>query len=128
MHQNMGYPETILNQVLDIKTRMVAFWEMVLKMFIDSVKSHLQSMVCRMVEKEMEEELVNELKSDGGNRYKPLLEESPLLSTRRWKLKNRIELLEKLKKVTEKTMNDSFHGYYLLEPFKTSLFSSSVLC
>lgn len=60
----------------------------------------------------METEMVNELKSDDGNRYKPMLKESPLMTTKRWKLKNRIELLEKLKKVVEKTMDEiSFHGY-----------------
>ncbi|KAK9057044.1 hypothetical protein SSX86_024410 [Deinandra increscens subsp. villosa] len=105
------YPETIINEAFDIKTRMLACLEMVCKKFFDSVDLDLPSIVHMMVENEMEAEMVNELRSDGENRYKPLLKESPLMTARRWKLNNRIGLLEKLKKVVGNTMDDiSFHN------------------
>ncbi|KAI3675588.1 hypothetical protein L1987_85178 [Smallanthus sonchifolius] len=105
------YPWTIFNEAFDIKTRMVACLEMVRKVFFDSRELDLPSMVYTMVVIEMETQMVNELKSDGENRYKPMLKESTSMTTRRWKLKNRIELLEKLKKVVETMMDEiSFHN------------------
>nr|GFB20245.1 hypothetical protein [Tanacetum cinerariifolium] len=107
-----SYPKNIVSEAFDIKVRMVAWLETVLHMFIGFVESHLLLMLRGMVENDMEAKLVNELRSDGENRYKPLPKESPLMTTKQWKLKNRIVLLEKFKKVVEETMDKiSFHGY-----------------
>nr|XP_043620144.1 dynamin-related protein 4C-like [Erigeron canadensis] len=107
------YSETTLNQALEIETRMMAFWEFVHSSFIDSVEENVKSMMNEIiVETEMEKELMNELKTNGENRYKRMLEESPWMTMKRWKLKNRIELVEKFKKVIEKEIDEiSFHGY-----------------
>ncbi|GJY09189.1 dynamin-related protein 4C-like protein [Tanacetum coccineum] len=110
-HLNAYSAETI-KEAIDIKAKMVALLEMVLKMFIDFAESHLHKMLHEMVEKEMETELLNELKSEDENKYTPLLLESPLMTTKRWKIKSRIELLKKLKKVVEDATDEiSFHGY-----------------
>ncbi|GKC91031.1 dynamin-related protein 4C [Tanacetum coccineum] len=100
-------PKNIVSEAFDIKLRIVALLETVLHMFIGFVESNLQLMLHGMVENEMKTELVNELKSDDENRYTTLLmKESPLMTTKRWKLKNRIALLEKFKKVVEEAMDE----------------------
>ncbi|KAI7727242.1 hypothetical protein M8C21_033370 [Ambrosia artemisiifolia] len=107
-----NYPMTILNEAFDLKTRMVACLEMVHKNIFDSVELNLAMMVFTMVVLKMEKQLVNELKSDGENKYKPMLNESHSMTKRRWKLKNRIELLQKLKKVVENVMHEfSFNNF-----------------
>ncbi|MFS7984780.1 putative dynamin central domain, dynamin GTPase effector, Dynamin superfamily [Helianthus anomalus] len=95
----------------DLKKNMVACLEMVRKNFLRLADLDIPNMVLRVVAPEMEPKMVNELKSDGEIRYKPMLKESPSMTLRRWKLKNRIELLEKLKKVVENTMDEiSFYN------------------
>lgn len=111
VHLN-AYSKKTIEEAIDIKAKMVALLEMVLKMFIDFVESHLHTMLHEMVENKMETELLNELKSEDKNKYTQLLMESPLMTTKRWKIKSRIELLEKLKKVVEDATDEiSFHGY-----------------
>ncbi|GKA37244.1 pol polyprotein [Tanacetum coccineum] len=112
-----SYPKNIVSEAFDIKVRIVALLETVLHMFIGFVESHLLLILRGMVENDMEAKLVNELRSDGENRYKPLPKESPLMTTKQWKLKNRIALLEKFKKVVEEKMDKiSFHEQSLLYP------------
>lgn len=108
-----GGEMTILDHAIDIRTKRVAYWDIVRKRFIEMMESSLESTVNKMAVKEMEIELMNEMKNGDEDRYKRIMMAPPILiTTKIWKLKNRIELLNNSKKVIENTMDKVVsHGY-----------------
>ncbi|KAL6502329.1 Dynamin-related protein 4C [Orobanche hederae] len=92
-------PREIVQEAFDLKMRVTAYWDIVLKRMVDNIALHLQFSLKNLVRKEMQDEIIGELVGPQGNGLERMLEESPLLSEKRNKLRNSIELLKEAKDV-----------------------------
>ncbi|KAL6549975.1 Dynamin-related protein 4C [Orobanche minor] len=92
-------PKDVVQEAFDLKMRVTAYWDIVLKRMVDNIALHLQFSLKNLVRKEMQDEIIGELVGPQGNGLERMLEESPLLSEKRNKLRNSIELLKEAKDV-----------------------------
>ncbi|KAL8064113.1 hypothetical protein ABFS82_01G070000 [Erythranthe guttata] len=95
----------IVQEAFDVKMRMMAYWEIVLRRMVDNMALHLLFNVQKLVNKDVEMEIVNEVIGPKGNGLENILEESPSVAGRRHKLKNSIELLRESKDVVANIMD-----------------------
>ncbi|KAM1738015.1 hypothetical protein ACFX11_013880 [Malus domestica] len=100
----------VLGQAYDLKMRMIAYWKIVLRRLVDSMALHLQLSVFKLVNKELEAEIVNELMGPYGGGIERMLEESPAVAVKREKLNKSIKKLRDSKEVVAKIM-DSITTY-----------------
>ncbi|GMY37778.1 dynamin-related protein 4C-like [Fagus crenata] len=91
----------VLPQAFDMKMRMTAYWKIVLRRLVDCMALHLQLSVSKLVNKEFEKEIVDELMGASGG-IERMLDESPTVNAKRLKITERIELLQKSKEVVAK--------------------------
>ncbi|KAK9912604.1 hypothetical protein M0R45_036460 [Rubus argutus] len=99
------YPH-VLSQAFDLKMRMTAYWKVVLRRLVDSMALHLQLSVSKLVNKEMEMEIMNELMGpNSGGGIEKLLEESPAVAVKRDKLVKSIKTLRASKEVVAKILD-----------------------
>jgi alkylation response protein AidB-like acyl-CoA dehydrogenase len=94
----------VLQQAFDMKMRMTAYWKIVLRRLVDCMALHLQLSVSKLVNKEFEKEIVDELMGAGGG-IERMLDESPSVNAKRLKINKSIELLQKSKEVVAKIMD-----------------------
>ncbi|PIA36047.1 hypothetical protein AQUCO_03400147v1 [Aquilegia coerulea] len=99
-----AYP-TLVQQAFDLRSKLRAYWEIVLRRLVDSVGLHLVFSVQNMVNKEIESEIVNELMAPNKGGIERLLEESPSVVIKREKLNKSIKLLKESKEVVSKIMD-----------------------
>ncbi|KAL6501716.1 Dynamin-related protein 4C [Orobanche gracilis] len=92
-------PKDVVQEAFDLKMRVTAYWDIVLKRIVDNIALHLQFSLKNLVRKEMQDEIIGELVGPQGNGLERMLEESPLLSEKRNKLRNSIEVLKEAKDV-----------------------------
>ncbi|KAL8064158.1 hypothetical protein ABFX02_01G073100 [Erythranthe guttata] len=97
--------EDTVQEAFDVKMRMMAYWEIVLRRMVDNMALHLLFNVQKLVNKDVEMEIVNEVIGPKGNGLENILEESPSVAGRRHKLKNSIELLRESKDVVANIMD-----------------------
>ncbi|KAL6288829.1 hypothetical protein ACE6H2_006339 [Prunus campanulata] len=100
------YSQVLLSQAFDLKMRMTAYWNVVLRRLIDIMGLHLQLSVSNLVNKDMEMEIMNELLGPGG--IERMLEEPPSMAVKRQKLIKSIKKLKESKEVVCKIMDDRF--------------------
>ncbi|GLT67074.1 hypothetical protein SLA2020_394060 [Shorea laevis] len=101
-----GKSETILQQAFDLKTRMKAYWKVVLRRLLDTMALLLKFNVHNLVTKEMDREIFMELLgADGGKSIERILEESPGIAGKRERLKSSIGLLRESKEVVAQMMD-----------------------
>ncbi|KAF5727252.1 hypothetical protein HS088_TW22G00941 [Tripterygium wilfordii] len=98
----------VVPQAFDLKSRMTAYWKIVLRRLVDSLALHLKLSVHNLVDKELEMEIVNELMMNphGGGGVEKLLGESPSVAGKREKLSRTIKLLRECKEVLARIMDD----------------------
>ncbi|XP_021822756.1 dynamin-related protein 4C-like [Prunus avium] len=102
----MKYPHVLLSQAFDLKMRMTAYWNVVLKRLIDSMALHLQLSVSNLVNKDMETEIVSELMGPNhGVGIERMMEEPPSIAVKREKLIKSIKKLKESKEVVCKIMD-----------------------
>uniref|UniRef100_A0A2N9G255 Dynamin-type G domain-containing protein n=1 Tax=Fagus sylvatica TaxID=28930 RepID=A0A2N9G255_FAGSY len=94
----------VLPQAFDMKMRMTAYWKIVLRRLVDCMALHLQLSVSKLVNKEFEKEIVDELMGASGG-IERMLDESPSVNAKRLKINKSIELLQKSKEVVAKIMD-----------------------
>ncbi|KAJ6416097.1 hypothetical protein OIU84_004824 [Salix udensis] len=99
------YEKPILLQAFDLKMRMTAYWKIVLRRMVDFMALHLQFCAQNLVNKEMGEEIVNELFGGNGGAIEGMLEESPVVAAKREKLNGSIKVLTESKNVLAKNMD-----------------------
>ena len=87
-----------------MKMRMTAYWKIVLRRLVDCMALHLQLSVSKLVNKELEKEIVDELMGAGGGSER-MLDELPSVDAKRLKINKSIELLQKSKEVVAKIMD-----------------------
>ncbi|PON69182.1 Dynamin superfamily [Trema orientale] len=95
----------VSHQAYDLRMRMVAYWKIVLRRLVDSMASHLQLSVHKLVNEELEKEIVSELMAPKGNGFERLMEESPSVATKRVKLAGSIKKLKECKEVMATIMD-----------------------
>ncbi|PRQ49959.1 putative dynamin central domain, GTPase effector domain, Dynamin superfamily [Rosa chinensis] len=99
------YPQ-VLSQAFDLKMRMTAYWKVVLGRLVDCMALHLQFSVSKLVNQEMESEIVNELMGPNcGGGIEKMLEESPAVAIKREKLIKSIKKLRDSKEVVGKILD-----------------------
>lgn len=99
------YHHNVVNQAFDLKVRMISYWKIVLRRVVDCMALHLLLGVQKLVNKEMEAEVVNELLGPNGGGIQRILEESPVVTAKREKLNRSIGLLKESKDVVSRIMD-----------------------
>ncbi|KAL0331230.1 UNVERIFIED_CONTAM: Dynamin-related protein 4C [Sesamum angustifolium] len=89
----------------DVKMRMTAYWDIVLRRMVDNMALHLTFSIQNLVKKEMQTEIIDELIGPQGNSLERMLEESPSVAEKRTKLENSIKLLKESKNVVANIMD-----------------------
>ncbi|KAK4435356.1 Dynamin-related protein 4C [Sesamum alatum] len=89
----------------DVKMRMTAYWDIVLRRMVDNMALHLTFSIQNLVKKEMQTDIVNELVGPQGNSLERMLEESPSVAEKRKKLEKSIKLLKESKNVVANIMD-----------------------
>ncbi|KAM7505469.1 hypothetical protein LguiB_004373 [Lonicera macranthoides] len=95
----------IRDQAFDMKMRISAYWKIVLKRLVDNVALHMLLSLQRLVNGEMEGEIVSELMGAHGGAMEWMIEESPSVAKKRERLNKRIMLLKDSKEVMAKVMD-----------------------
>jgi hypothetical protein len=85
--------------------RMTAYWKIVLRRLVDFMALHLQLCARNLVNKEMEEEIVQELVGRHDGAIERMLEESPAVAAKREKLNASIKLLRESNNVLGNIMD-----------------------
>ncbi|XP_008244719.2 PREDICTED: dynamin-related protein 4C-like [Prunus mume] len=102
----MKYPHVLLSQAFDLKMRMTAYWNVVLRRLIDSMALYLQLSVSNLVNKDMRTEIVSELMGpNNGVGIERMMEEPPSIAVKRNKLIKSIKKLKESKEVVCKIMD-----------------------
>lgn len=100
-----SYP-TSRDQAFDLKMRITAYWHVVLKRLLDSIALHLLFYVQKLVNKEMELEIVTEIMgTQGGGGIERMLDESPSVVAKRDKLNKSVKVLRESKEVVARIMD-----------------------
>ena len=99
-----NYPH-LLHEAYDLRMRMVAYWKIVLRRLVDSMALHLQLSVHKLVNKDLEAEIVSQLLAPNGNGLERLMEESPSVATKRVRLAGSIKKLKECKKILANIMD-----------------------
>ncbi|PON69181.1 Dynamin superfamily [Trema orientale] len=92
-------------QAYDLRMRIVAYWKIVLRRLVDSMALHLQLSVHKLVNKELEKEIVSELMASNENVFERLMEESPSVATKRIKLTGSTKKLNECKEILATIMD-----------------------
>ncbi|CDP04232.1 unnamed protein product [Coffea canephora] len=93
-------------QAFDLKMRMIAYWKIVLRRLVDSMALHLLFSIQKLVNKDMETEMVNELIGHHGGGLERMLEESPSIADKRYRLNRSIKLLRESKEIVAEIMDN----------------------
>ncbi|KAM6555093.1 hypothetical protein CsatB_015855 [Cannabis sativa] len=96
----------LLDQAFDLRMRLVAYWSIVQRRLVDSMALHLQLSVHRLVDEHLERELVSQIMAPNGN-LERMLEESPLVASKRAKLEGSIKKLKECKEILAQIMDRS---------------------
>ncbi|KAH6835353.1 Dynamin related protein 4C [Perilla frutescens var. hirtella] len=94
-----------VQEAFDLKMRLAAYWKIVLRRMVDCMALHLLFSIQNLVNKEMEEEIINEIVGVEGRGLDKMLEESPAIAEKRKRLNNSIKLLKESKEVVSKIMD-----------------------
>ncbi|KAK4389274.1 Dynamin-related protein 4C [Sesamum angolense] len=89
----------------DVKMRMTAYWDIVLRRMVDNMALHLIFSIQNLVKKEMQTDIIDELIGPQGNSLERMLEESPSVAEKRTKLETSIKLLKESKNVVANIMD-----------------------
>ncbi|MFS7921273.1 putative dynamin central domain, GTPase effector domain, Dynamin superfamily [Helianthus anomalus] len=98
-------PANLRDQAFNLKMRMTAYWEIVMKRMVDWLALKLRFMIQKVVIKEMETALVKEVMLQGGGIEK-MLDEPPSVAKKRERLQRSIASLKESKEIIEQVMDD----------------------
>ncbi|KAF6136714.1 hypothetical protein GIB67_018717 [Kingdonia uniflora] len=99
------YSPVVVQQAFDMKMRLTAYWKIVLLRLVDSLGLHLVLSVQNLVNNSIEDEIVKELLNSQNGGIEKMLEESPVVVTKREKLNKSIKLLQDSKEVVSNIMD-----------------------
>ncbi|KAG6389279.1 hypothetical protein SASPL_150744 [Salvia splendens] len=85
----------------DLKMKMAAYWDVVTGRMVDNLVLHLLCSIQKLLNKEMQKEIINEVMGPQGNGLEKMLEELPAVSEKRKKLHSSITLLKQAKDIID---------------------------
>ncbi|XP_057803267.1 dynamin-related protein 4C-like [Salvia miltiorrhiza] len=94
----------VVQEAFDLKMRLTAYWKIVLRRMVDCMALHLLFSIQKLINKEMEAQIINEMIGEGKG-LERMLEESPAVANKRERLTNSIKLLKESKDVVSKIMD-----------------------
>ncbi|KAI3496998.1 hypothetical protein L1887_39378 [Cichorium endivia] len=100
----LGVPANKRDQAFDLKMRMAAYWKIVSGRMVDWIALDLRFVIQKLVDKELEMEIVNEVMVQGGGMEK-MLEEPVSVALKREKLQRSISLLRESKQIIQQVMD-----------------------
>ncbi|KNA09498.1 hypothetical protein SOVF_153020 [Spinacia oleracea] len=109
--RHLGKFKEILQPAFEMKMRVTAYWKIVLRRLVDFMALHSVSSIHNLVDKELENEIINELMEGLGHAHthgggiEKLLEESPEVAKKRENLRKSVELLKESKDVVATIMD-----------------------
>ncbi|KAJ0988654.1 hypothetical protein J5N97_007010 [Dioscorea zingiberensis] len=89
----------------DLRMRIIAYWRTVVLRLVDGPALHILFYVQKLVEEEMDNEIVNEIVGHNGSGLEKMLEESPSVAGKRVRLQKSIELLKDAKQVVTRILD-----------------------
>lgn len=92
------------DQAFDLKMRMTAYWKIVLRRMVDWIALELRFVIQKMVNDELEMEIVNEVMVHGGGMEK-MLDEPTSVALKRERLQKSIGLLQESKQIIQQVMD-----------------------
>ncbi|KAK1379719.1 Dynamin-related protein 4C [Heracleum sosnowskyi] len=101
----MNYPIGIKSEAFDLKCRITAYWEVVIKRMVDCIALQLLLSIQRFANGEMEAEIVNEVMDMKEGGIERLLIEMPSVALKRERLNKSISLLKESRAVVAKIMD-----------------------
>ncbi|KAK6945672.1 Dynamin stalk domain [Dillenia turbinata] len=96
---------SVVREAFDLKMRMTAYWRFVLMRLVDGLALHLLFSLNKLVNKDMETEIVSEMMAPTGGGIEQMLEESPSVAEKRKRLNKSIKLLKESELVVTKIMD-----------------------
>ncbi|KAI3496992.1 hypothetical protein L1887_39372 [Cichorium endivia] len=100
----LGVPANKRDQAFDLKMRMSAYWKIVLRRMVDWIALELRFVIQKMVNDELEMEIVNEVMVRGGGMEK-MLDEPTSMAAKRERLQRSISLLQESKHIIQQVMD-----------------------
>ncbi|KAL7584907.1 hypothetical protein Lser_V15G45187 [Lactuca serriola] len=100
----VNVPATKRDQAFDLKMRMMAYWKIVLGRMVDWIALELRFVIQKMVNSELEKEIVNEVMVRGGGMEK-MLDEPTSVASERERLQKSIGLLQESKQIIQQVMD-----------------------
>ncbi|KAL8543638.1 hypothetical protein ACS0TY_004275 [Phlomoides rotata] len=88
-----------VKEAFDLRMRLAAYWKIVLKRLVDCMALHMVFRIQKLVNKEMEGEIVCELMGAQGKGLEKMMEEAPSVAEKRKRLNSSIKLLRESKEV-----------------------------
>ncbi|KAL8556846.1 hypothetical protein ACS0TY_004352 [Phlomoides rotata] len=101
----VGVNSSVVQEAFDLKMRMTAYWDIVLRRLVDNMGLHLLFSIQKLVSKEMQSEIITEMIGSQGNGLERMLEEPHSVSEKRKKLNRSIKLLKESKNVVANIMD-----------------------
>ncbi|KAI3708532.1 hypothetical protein L2E82_37740 [Cichorium intybus] len=92
------------DQAFDLKMRMTAYWKIVLRRMVDWIALELRFVIQKMVNNELEMEIVNEVMVRGGGMEK-MLDEPTSMAAKRERLQRSVGLLQESKHIIQQVMD-----------------------
>ncbi|XP_048322235.1 dynamin-related protein 4C-like [Ziziphus jujuba] len=95
----------LIPQAFDLRMRLIAYWKIVLRRFVDCMALHLQLSVKNLVKKELGMEIMNESLAFRVGGIEKLMEELPSVASKRVRLNRSIKKLRDCKAVVANIMD-----------------------
>ncbi|KAK6945673.1 Dynamin stalk domain [Dillenia turbinata] len=96
---------SVVREAFDLKMRMTAYWKIVLRRLVDGLALHLLFSLDKLVNRDMEMEIVSEMMGPTGGGIEHMLEESPSVVEKRKRLNKSIKLLKDSELVLTRIMD-----------------------
>ncbi|CAH9140091.1 unnamed protein product [Cuscuta epithymum] len=102
---HLRYYRDNVKQAFDMRMRIMAYWKIVMMRLVDSMALHILFSVQKLVNKDMEDEIVADLMAPHGGGIERMLEESPVVAEKRQRLTKSLKLLKESKDVVANIMD-----------------------
>nr|GLL31807.1 dynamin-related protein 4C-like [Ipomoea trifida] len=100
-----GFGTDVVCQAFDTRMRIIAYWKIVLMRLVDSMALHVLFSIQKLVNKEMQAEVVADMMAPHGGGIERMLEESPVVAEKRNRLSKSVKLLRESKDVVARIMD-----------------------
>ncbi|XP_030479980.1 dynamin-related protein 4C [Cannabis sativa] len=100
--ENLRHFPNLLDQAFDLRMRIVSYWKVVLRRLVDLMALNMRLSLDKLVNKELEMEIVSELMDPHGNGIEKLMEEAPNVAAKRARLTATVNKLKECREILAK--------------------------